>query len=301
MRRPDRAAAQHDLPGGERRAGFAGVDAVLDARGGHAPWRALEEHARHVRSGDDREVRPPLGRRPRGTRDRCSTACRPGWWSGGATRRRPGHRGRVRCSHRAGCRPPRRPPRTRARPRSIGARTETPRGPVVSCAGASIGDVVAGREPLALLEVRQHVAVAPPGGAALRPGVEVARMAPHVGHVVHARRSAEHLAPRHHHPPVRQPESALAGIGGVHPVRLGVLLQRRARRGDQLLGRRPPARLEQRHPAGRILGETSRDHRSGGSGAHHDEIEGLGHVYSLKAACFLIVAIQTSPSVAVSV
>jgi hypothetical protein len=142
-------------------------------------------------------------------------------------------------------------------------------------------DVVAGREPFALLEVRQHVAVAPPSGATLCPRVEVAGVAPHVGHVVHARGPAEHLAPWHHHSPLHQPKSALAGIRGVHPIRFGVLLQCRAGRRDQLLGGRPPPRLEERDPASWILGQTSRDHRSSGSTAHYDEIEDRGHVYFL--------------------
>ncbi len=93
--------------------------------------------------------------------------------------------------------------------------------------GVGVDDDVAARgQALALLEVGQHVLVAPPGGAAGGPRVEVAGMAPHVGHVVDAGRAAEHPAAGHHHPAARRARPAPAGVGRVHPVRRGVLLQR---------------------------------------------------------------------------
>ena len=62
-----------------------------------------------------------------------------------------------------------------------------PKGAGGAVRGRVDGNVVAGLESLALPEVRQHLAVAPPGGTALRPGVEVTRVATHVSHVVHPR------------------------------------------------------------------------------------------------------------------
>src|ERR1041384_3434566 len=44
------------------------------------------------------------------------------------------------------------------------------------------------RQALALLEIGEHLGIAPAGGAALGPGVEVAGIAAHVHHVVDARR-----------------------------------------------------------------------------------------------------------------
>src|SRR6516162_6034814 len=106
---------------------------------------------------------------------------------------------------------------------SIGSRTETPSGPVVRCAD---DDLVVGREALALAEIGQHLGVAPPGGTAFGPGVEVARMAPHIDHVVDAGRAAEHLSARHRDASPVEPEPGLAGIGGIHPVGGGVQLHR---------------------------------------------------------------------------
>ena len=157
-----------------------------------------------------------------------------------------------------------------------GARTDTPSGPSVW--GVVVDDdVAAGLEPLGLLEVGQHVAVRPALRAASGPGVEVAGVAPHVGHVVDARRAAQHLAARHHHPALGQPAAGTAGVGGVHPVGLGVQLQRRHRCRHQFLGRRWAARLDQRHAYGRILGQPRGDHRTGRSCSDDDDIELLGH------------------------
>ena len=48
----------------------------------------------------------------------------------------------------------------------------------------------------------------------------------------------------HHHPAVAQPEAGLAGVGGVHPVGLGVELQGRAGGRHRLRRRRRTARLD---------------------------------------------------------
>ena len=145
------------------------------------------------------------------------------------------------------------------------------------------GDVPARGQPLALLEVGQDVVVAPPGGAARGPRVEVARMAPHVGHVVDTGRTAQHLAARHHHPAIGESEPAVAGVGGVHPVGGGVHLQRGAGRGHQLLRWGRTAGLQERNSTGRVLREPGSDDCAGRPTSHHDEIERLGHVRNVAA------------------
>ncbi len=138
-------------------------------------------------------------------------------------------------------------------------------------------DVAARRQPLALLEVGQHVVVAPPGGTVRGPGVEVARMASDVRHVVDAGRTAEHLAARHHHSTVGETETAAAGVGRVHPVGVGVHLQHRAGGGHQRLGWRRATGLQKRDSARRILREPGRDDGAGRPTPHHDEVKRLGH------------------------
>jgi hypothetical protein len=94
---------------------------------------------------------------------------------------------------------------------SIGSRTETPSGPVVLCAPSS-NDGRARHQPLAHLEVREDLAIAPAGSAGFGPGIEVAGIAAHVHHVIDARRAAEHLAARHRHAAAVEPEPGAAGI-----------------------------------------------------------------------------------------
>ena len=87
-------------------------------------------------------------------------------------------------------------------PAITGERTETPSGPVGAVRVGVDHDVAARSEALALLEVRQHVGVAPAGGARRGPRIEVARVTANVCHVVDARADRRASAPRHHHAPV---------------------------------------------------------------------------------------------------
>ena len=102
-------------------------------------------------------------------------------------------------------------------------------------------------------------------------------MAAHVGHIVDPGRASEHLPARHHHPTVGEAEPGVAGVGGIHPVRLRVQLQRRTGRRHQLRGGRRAPRFHQSHPASGILGEPSRDDRTGRPGTHDDKIKLFCH------------------------
>ncbi len=124
-------------------------------------------------------------------------------------------------------------------------------------------DVAAGGEGLALLEVREHVGVAPTGGARAGPRIEVAGVTADIRHVVDARAASEHPTPRHHHAPVGEAEAGFAGVGGVHPVGLGVELERGDRRGHRLGGRGHAPRLDQCDRRRRVLGQSRRDDCSG--------------------------------------
>ena len=120
---------------------------------------------------------------------------------------------------------------------------------------AGVDDDVAGwRQPLALAEVGQHVDVAPAGGAAFGPGVEVAGMTADIHHVVDAGRSAEHFAARHWHTTEFESQTGFfAGISGVHPVDVGIELHRGAGERHRRHFGRPFAGLDQRHAAGRVF------------------------------------------------
>ena len=102
-------------------------------------------------------------------------------------------------------------------------------------------------------------------------------MAAHVGHIVDPGRASEHLPARHHHPAVGEAEPGVAGVGGIHPVRLRVQLQRRTGRRHQLRGGRRAPRFHQSHPTSGILGEPSRDDRTGRPGTHDDKIKLFRH------------------------
>ena len=99
--------------------------------------RALEQHPRAcapvmiVRFGRCSTRLP-------GKHDRCSTACPAACWFAEAKRRRPHRRGRDHCSHRAECRLPSGSLTKSRAPGITGERTETPIGPSLLCAGASI-------------------------------------------------------------------------------------------------------------------------------------------------------------------
>ena len=139
------------------------------------------------------------------------------------------------------------------------------------------GDVAARRQAFTLLEVGQHLVVAPAGRAIRRPRVEISGMTTDVRHVVDAGRAAEHLPARDHHAALGETEPRVARIRGVHPVGVGVPLQRRACRRHQLLDRRCTTGFDQRHPARRILGEPRGDDRARGPAAHDDDIEHRDH------------------------
>src|SRR5689334_1656516 len=106
-----------------------------------------------------------------------------------------------------------------------GERTETPSGPSELCAIGSM--TITGRcDSLAFAKIRQHLGIAPAGGAAFGPLVEVAGMAAHVHHVVDAGGASEHFAARHRDAASIEAQSGLfARVGGVHPVDGGVELQ----------------------------------------------------------------------------
>ena len=122
-------------------------------------------------------------------------------------------------------------------------------------------DVAARREPLALLEVRQHRVVAPTRRAIGFPCIEVAGMPTDVRHVVDPGATAEHLPARHHHPAVAQAPARAARVGCVHPIRLRIELQWRTRDRHRRRGRWWPTRFDERNRAIRILGEPRRDRR----------------------------------------
>src|SRR5215469_10294202 len=96
---------------------------------------------------------------------------------------------------------------------NIGSRTETPRGPVVLCAAASMTISSLAAKPSLLRKYGSTSCVAPADCAARRPGIKVAGMAAHIHHVVDARRTAEHLAVRNWHAPSLEPQPGFAGIG----------------------------------------------------------------------------------------
>ena len=144
-------------------------------------------------------------------------------------------------------------------------------------------DVATRGEALALLEEGKDLVIGPSKGSFGRPAVEVTRVSPDIGHVVDPRRPAEHLAPRHHHPTAIETEATPAGIGRVHPVRLGVLLQCRTRSRHRLVRRWHIACLDEHHATTRILREPGGDHGAGRTSTNHDEISHLVHSPTLPS------------------
>ena len=120
---------------------------------------------------------------------------------------------------------------------------------------------------LGLLEVGQHVVVAPAAAAHLRPAVEVGRRAAHIEHAVDRARAAHDAPARPFHAALA---GALLGLGRVVPVDQRVADQR-AHAGRDMDHRMPVARagLQQDHRRARFR-QTRRDHASGRAGAHHD-------------------------------
>ena len=122
---------------------------------------------------------------------------------------------------------------------------------------------------LGLLEVGQHVVVAPAAAAHLRPAVEIGRRAAHIEHAVDRARAAHDAPARPFHAPLA---GALLGLGRVVPVDQRVADQR-AHAGRDMDHRMPVARagLQQDHRRARFR-QTRRDHASGRAGTHHDVI-----------------------------
>ncbi len=122
---------------------------------------------------------------------------------------------------------------------------------------------------LLALEVGHHVGPAPAVGAHLGPGVKVARVAAHVDHAVDRRRAAQHLAARHGQPAAAE---VRLGLGAVAPV-VACHVHRIAERRRHL-DERPPvaaAVFQHQHRVAR-LAQPVGEGRSGGAGAHDDEI-----------------------------
>src|SRR5215472_17009445 len=286
VRGSDRPPAHYDFLGRGDGTFVSVGRPVLDAGRDLLPCRTFQDHARCLRVGDDREVRSSfgfalekrmVGTRPlalagRGLEQGHDAACTTAGSSVVIAAGNPARHGGV---HEL--------PRPRKDWRAHGDAERT-----VCVMRVTIDrDVVARREPLALLEVRQHLAVAPSDGAAFGPAVEIAGMTAYVCHVVDPGRSAEHLASRHHHAPFLQSQPALACIGRVHPVCRRVLLQQRTGSRNRFLRGWASTRFEQRDATGRIFRETSRNDRSGGSGPDHDEIECLWHGRSFHVSVII--------------
>jgi hypothetical protein len=123
-------------------------------------------------------------------------------------------------------------------------------------------------------------------GQASSTTMSVTRVAPHIRHVVDPGGAPQHLAARHHHPAIPQPEPGFAWIGGVHPVGCGVQLQHSARSRNTLLRGRLAARLDQDDATGWILREPGGDYSARRAATHNDEIDSAGHSASSDAGGF---------------
>ena len=291
--RADRAGAQDHLPRGVNRPGLAGGVLVFDTGGDGAPTFAFEQHPGRPRAGDDRQIGTLL--RLAGEEGligaRSAPVPRRELCQGCDTARRIAVAAVVVAPRDAGG--DRRLDELPRRRQDRVAHRHAERPLCIVC-GLVNDDLGARRQPLAFLEIGEHLRIAPAGGTALGPGIEVAGITTHVHHVIDAGRAAEHLATRHRHTPTIEPEPGLARIGRVHPIRRRI--ERHRRRRDRQRGdlRRPLARLDQCHPARWILGETRRDDRARGAAAHDDEVEFLGHfglpvrVGPFSARCSLV-------------
>ena len=128
---------------------------------------------------------------------------------------------------------------------------------------------------LRLLEIGQHVVIAPADIAALPPAVVVLMLATHIEQAVDRARPAQHLAARLKHLP-----AAKAGFrfGLVHPVD-GLFLEQFAvaeRDVNPDVGVLRPC-LQQQHRMPAIGAQPVREHAAGGAGADDDVIE-LAHL-----------------------
>ena len=123
------------------------------------------------------------------------------------------------------------------------------------------------------LEVRQHILIAPAGGAFGLPALEVERVAAHVHQPVDRGGPAEHLA-------ARGVQSAAIQVR----LRLGVVapvVARHVHRNRQRAGHLDPRRavraavLEHQYAVLAVLGETIRQHAARGAGADDQVVDGL--------------------------
>ena len=275
----DRPRAHHDLAVGEQRGpGPVGV-AAADARGPQPAPVGLEQHLLDQAVGDHGQVGPLQ----RGLEERVVRRGPLAVARGGLEQRRDAHRTTAVASVVVTARDAGRLGGLHELLGGDGARR--PHGhPERSTRAVRVlvDHHVVGRlgrhEVLALGEVGQHVVVGPALAAVGGPAVEVPGVAAHVGHVVEARRAAQHLAARHHHPAVGEPLAGAAGVAGVHPVDVGIELQRRDRGRHRLVRRRRAAGLDQRHPQRGVLAQPGRDHRTRRATPDHDDVEtdGLG-------------------------
>ena len=140
--------------------------------------------------------------------------------------------------------------------------------PVAAAVGALAADPC-----LAAFEVRQDLRIGPALRAVARPAVVIAAMAPRVGHHVHRRRAAQHLAAR------RLDAAAIQlrlGLGVEAPV-MHVMLVHLAHAERDVDERIPvaPACLEQQHPRAFVLGEPVRQNATGRAGADDDVVIGV--------------------------
>ncbi len=147
----------------------------------------------------------------------------------------------------------------------------------VQGAGAAVVLARAAPAGLHLLEVGQHVGVAPAVVPHLPPGVVVQRVAAHEEHAVDRRRAAQHLA-------ARQPDATVVqlrlGLGHVAPVELGV------EHGPQEADRHLEIEVVVLAPGLQhqdldvlVLAEPRGQHAAGRAGADDDVVVGLclGH------------------------
>ena len=124
---------------------------------------------------------------------------------------------------------------------------------------------------LGLLEIGQHVLIAPAGIAALAPAIVILVLAADVQQAVDRTRSAQHLAARLKHLPAVQ---ARLGLGLVHPVD-GLFLEQLAvaeRHVDPEVGVLR-AGFEQQHRMLAVRAETIGEHASGRARTDDDVIE----------------------------
>ena len=124
-----------------------------------------------------------------------------------------------------------------------------------------------------LLEIRQHIRVAPARGAAfVAPALEVVGVATNVDETIDGRRAAQHLATRRVQ---TAPAEAGLRLGVVVPVVLfHVHRNRQRRRHLDEHGTVGTAVFQQQHGGGAVFGESVRQHAASGARTHDDVVVG---------------------------